>query len=279
MYAFAWDAYRTAFGTTVNLQAPATAGQPSSSNTWWANFGEFLASNKSRTPDTYSAHQLNGRGSPNCGNDPVDTQAGLKYITDKYGLASKPFQLNEYGSADEQTPAYTAWFIERFERTGIRGLRANWGSGVGLHNDLAKLLGPGGSSKLSDFYTLGDWHVFNYYTQAQKGLITLAGATGSKCYDLYVTQERDNGIVHILAGTRGQEGAYPITVSNVNNNPKYVGKKTLRAVVREIPYNAAGAVAQPTLLSNSSIAVANNQVIVKLNMTTDSAYTIDLYQN
>ncbi len=279
MYATAWDAYRAAFGTSVNLQAPATAGAPGQGNTWWENFGNFLQSNKSRTPDTYASHQLFGRGSANCGNDPVDSLNGLNYITNKYGLDSKPYQLNEYGAQDEQTPAYTAWFIERFERTNIRGLRANWGSGVGLHNDMAKLLGPGGDDKSSNFYRLGDWHVFQYYTQVQKGLITLAGATVSKCYDLYVTQERNAGITHILAGTRGQSGGYPITVSNVNNMPAYAGKTALRALIKEIPWNNGGRVDSPNLVSNGTVAVNNNQLVINLNMNQDSAYTIDIFPN
>ena len=71
-----------------------------------------------------SAHQLNGRNSANCGNDPVNTQNQLNAVLARAGLPSRPFQLNEYAASDEQTPAYTAWFIERFERTGITGLRA-----------------------------------------------------------------------------------------------------------------------------------------------------------
>jgi hypothetical protein len=144
-----------------------------------------FANSFSKIPDWWSCHQLNGRGSANCGNDPVVTNTQLNQVLQKYSLPSRPFQINEYASTDEQTPAYTAWFIERLESSGIVGMRANWGSNVGLHNDLAKLIGPGGSDKSSNFYKLGDWHVFNYYTKAQKGVITSAGATVSTCYDLY----------------------------------------------------------------------------------------------
>lgn len=227
-------------------------------------------------PDWWSAHQLNGRNSANCGNDPVVTQQGLTAVLNRYALPGKPFQINEYAATDEQTPAYTAWFIERFERTGIIGLRANWGSKVGLHNDNAKILGPGGNDKSANFYKRGDWHVLNYYTKAQKGSITKAGATVSTCFDLYVTQERGNGITHILAGTRGQVGSYPITISNINSMPAYSGKASLRAVVKEIPYNGGGRVDSLILVSDSKVAVTNNQMTINLNMNLDSAYTIDI---
>ena len=110
----------------------------------------------------------------------------------------------------------------------------------------------------------------------QKGYITEAGADGSTCYDLYVTQERDNGLVHILAGTRGQTGSYPITVSNVNSMPAFNGLSTLRAVIQEIPFNNGNEVDNPTLISDGSVSVSNNQVVFNLDMNLDSAYTIDI---
>lgn len=229
-------------------------------------------------PDWWSAHQLNGRGSPNCGNDPVATNEQLYQVLQKYNLPSRPFQLNEYAAPDEQTPAYTAWFITRFERAGVTGLRANWGSKVGLHNDLAKILGPGGDDKSGNFYKLGDWHVLNYYTQAQNGTITYAGALGSTCYDLYVTQEREAGVIHILAGTRAQTGSYPITISNIDSIPAYKGLTSLRAVVNEIPYNHGGRVDEPTLVSEGTVEITDNKlVLTHFSMTLDSAYTIDIY--
>jgi hypothetical protein len=236
-----------------------------------------FANSFSKIPDWWSCHQLNGRGSANCGNDPVVTNTQLNQVLQKYSLPSRPFQINEYASTDEQTPAYTAWFIERLERSGIVGMRANWGSNVGLHNDLAKLIGPGGSDKSSNFYKLGDWHVFNYYTKAQKGVITSAGATVSTCYDLYVTQERSAGNTHILAGTRGQNGPYPIIISNVDSMPAYKGRATLRAVVKEISYNNGGRVDAPVLVSNGTVTVSNNVATINLSMNLDSAYTIDIY--
>ncbi|SMR45193.1 unnamed protein product [Zymoseptoria tritici ST99CH_3D1] len=275
-YDYAYSKYRAAFGTAVALVAPSTSSQPDANNDWWKNFTSHISAN-GNIPDWWSAHQLNGASSANCGNDPVNTQAGLNDVLSQHGLPARPFQLNEYAYIDEQSPAYTAWFISRFERTGITGLRADWGSKVGLHNDLAKLLGPGGNDTTDNFYKLGDWHVLNYYTQQQHGVITKAGATVSTCYDLYVTQERDVGSTHILAGSRGQSGAYPITVSNVDSMPAYHGKTSLRAVINEIPYNNGGRVDCPVLYSNTTVAVSDNKIVINLEQTTNSSYTIDLY--
>lgn len=149
--------YHDAFtGADVKIVGPSTSSQPSLTNAWWSKWADHVktsgnvsnpvprrkhcfADSSSKIPDWWSCHQLNGRGSANCGNDPVATNTQLSQVLQKYSLPSRPFQINEYAASDEQTPAYTAWFLERFERSGIVGLRANWGSNVGLHNDLAKL--------------------------------------------------------------------------------------------------------------------------------------------
>lgn len=273
-YSYAYAKFRQAFGTDVPLQGPTTAEPANAGSTWWQNWAQYVKANNV-IPDIYAYHQLSGRYSPDCGNDPVVSNDQLNQIKANYGLPDRPVQINEYAGADEQTPAYTSWFIGRFERTGIQGLRANWGSGKGLHDDLARLLLV--SNNYQTFDTMGDWHVFNYYTQMQTGLITYAGATGSSCFDLYVTQDRSAEQVHILAGTRGQTGGYPITVSNVNDFPAFQGKSSLRALVKEIPFNNGGVVNGPTTLFNSSVDIINNQFFYNLTMNLDSAYTIDLF--
>lgn len=59
--------------------------------------------------------------------------------------------------------------------------------------------------------------------------------------------------------------------------PAYNGRSTLRALIKEIPYNNGGRVDNPNVVSNGTVAVRNNQVVINLNQNLDSAYTIDLF--
>ena len=75
----------------------------------------------------------------------------------------------------------------------------------------------------------------------------------------------------------GQNGPYPITMSNVDSMPAYKGRATLRAVIKEIPYNNGGRVDAPVLVSNGTVTVQNNVATINLSTNLDSAYTIDVY--
>ncbi|EPQ28692.1 uncharacterized protein PFL1_03995 [Pseudozyma flocculosa PF-1] len=272
-YNYAYRKYRAALGPQVLLQGPTTSSQPNSGNVWWQKFGANIKANPDVQPDIYSFHQLQGRKAANCGNDPVVSVQGLEDVKKAHGLPDRPVQINEYAGSDEQTPAYSAWFLERFERSGAWGQRANWGMWHGLHNDMAKLVG---GADQGAFYKLGDWHVYHYYTQVQRGVVARAGATGSNCYDLYATQEPDSGLIHILAGTRGQTGAYPVVVSSLGSVAAFKGKTSLRVLVNEIPYNGGGRVDGPVTVSHADVAVVDDKLTVNLDMKLDSAYTIDI---
>lgn len=186
------------------------------------------------------------------------------------------YGLLEYAGSDEQSPAYSAWFIGRFERTGQQGLRANWGYGRNLHNDFARLVA---GVEAGSPYTLGDWHVYNYYTQVQKGSITRAGAD-DVLWDLFVTQNRGAKQVNALVGSRGQgtpwnSPDFPITMSSVNT--VFGAATKVRAVIKEIPYNNAGRVDAPTVVSNATYNVVNNRVVLPIYSRVDNAYTVDVY--
>jgi hypothetical protein len=274
-WSYAFKKYRDAFGTSVPLQGPASSMAPSLSWDWWTNYANYLSNNRDVIPDVWSYHQLEGRNAANCGNDPVDSRNNLTEVLNKYNLPNdRQVQVNEYGNNDgEQTPAYTSWFLSRFERANSTALRANWGAGRTLHNDLARLLLPSNDG-FDGWTAMGDWHVLNYYNKMQSsGRVVQTQSTKSTCYDSFATLDANNRIVRILAGSRGQSGDYPITVNGLNS----LGVSSVNAVVKEIPFNNAGTVDSPNLISNGPISVdSNGSITVNLNMVEDSAYTIDL---
>ncbi|PWN31718.1 uncharacterized protein FA14DRAFT_158532 [Meira miltonrushii] len=277
-WSYAFRKYRSALGPSVPLQGPASSSLPALNNSWWTNYTTYLSlpQNCDVIPDVWSYHHLFGRYSPNCGNDPVDSRKSLSELLKKYNKLPNDIevQVNEYGTYDgEQVPAYTAWFISRFERANITAGRANWGSGRGLHDDLARLLLPVNEG-LGGWTTAGDWHVLNYYTKTQSGGRKLHNkSTKSKCYDTFATLHPKDRAIHILAGTRGQSGDYPIIINGLHT----LGVSCVNASIHEIPSNNASTVISPNQVSNTQIYLnMYGSITVHLNMTTDSAYTIDL---
>ncbi|KAH8087102.1 glycoside hydrolase superfamily [Filobasidium floriforme] len=276
MWDYAFQKYRTAFPSSsgVTISGPAYTGPPNEGNSWWTKWADHMKNKPAVYPDVITYHQLLGR--QDSFNDPFESKRVLDIIQSKNNLPRKLVQVNEYAGSDEQSPAYSAWFIGRFERTGQQGLRANWGYGRNLHNDFARLVA---GVEAGSPYTLGDWHVYNYYTQVQKGSITRAGAD-DVLWDLFVTQNRGAKQVNALVGSRGQgtpwnSPDFPITMSSVST--VFGAATKVRAVIKEIPFNNAGRVDAPTVVSNATYNVVNNRVVLPIYSRVDNAYTIDVY--
>ena len=116
------------------IVGPSFAGVPSTTNTWWNQYLDFVKANNV-VPDIVSWHSLPG--------DPVANVAAANATLDPRGIPHpRPYQINEYGASNEQNPGDGSWYIARLERAGADGLRANWASGGNLHNDLAQPARP-----------------------------------------------------------------------------------------------------------------------------------------
>ena len=95
---YACKMYHDAFtGADVKIVGPSTSSQASLTNTWWSKWADHVKTSGnvsipipsqkfcfadffSKIPDWWSCHQLNGRGSANCGNDPVVTSTQLSQV-------------------------------------------------------------------------------------------------------------------------------------------------------------------------------------------------------
>lgn len=54
--------------------------------------------------------------------------------------------IDEYANVGEQNPSSAAWWIARFERFNMSGLRGNWLNGANLQDFLSGLLWKSGST-------------------------------------------------------------------------------------------------------------------------------------
>ncbi|WIM93008.1 RICIN domain-containing protein [Actinoplanes oblitus] len=260
MWQRAYGRIRAAFPNAL-IVGPSTAASPSTGNTWWANYLTFVKANNV-APDIWSFHNLPG--------DPVATSNTLAGMLDSRGLAHpRPFQINEYAAPGEQNPGDGSWYLTRFERAGVQGLRANWASGQNLHNDLANLLVRNAAGQS---LPKGEWWVYRFYG-GQTGLI--ASTTPSPAYDAFAT--KDTGTAKILIGGGGTTGNIAVRLNRIDATTGIVADNRIRVRVQRVPFNGGGAVAGPVTVADSIVTLSGNATTVNLpHSNADDTFTITL---
>ncbi|WP_158647453.1 ricin-type beta-trefoil lectin domain protein [Actinoplanes sp. ATCC 53533] len=260
MWRRAFQRIRAAFPNAV-IVGPSTAYQPAPDNGWWARFLDFAKANNV-VPDVISWHSLN------TGVDPAINKTYADQLLSSRGLALRQYQINEYGTPEEQTPGRSAWYIARMERAGIDGLRANWGSQQGLHDNLASLLVRNGSG----YQPRGDWFAYQSYA-AMTG--TTVAVTRGNLIDGYAT--KDNGRAAVLLGNHGVTGDITVNLNRLDTTGLVAGG-AIRAVLERVPQGNGGASSGRVVVSDRSIAVSNNAASLTVPWSNaDDAYALTLY--
>ncbi|KAF4501007.1 glycoside hydrolase family 39 [Fusarium agapanthi] len=135
----------------------------------------------------------------------------------KYTLPERAININEYASYDgEQNPAGAVFYISQFERHDSHGLRTNWASQGQLHDFLDNLLVKNSGR---DYSPAGEWHVYQYYSQAMKGNQVGTSPSDDELFEVYVTRGGSAGTVKILAAIRpvaGKKTNYKFYGTNVS---------------------------------------------------------------
>ncbi|SMD22608.1 RICIN domain-containing protein [Kibdelosporangium aridum] len=238
---------RAAFPSHL-IVGPSCACVPSTGNTWWTQYLDFVRANNV-IPDIISWHSLPG--------DPVANVATANATLDPRGIPHpRPYQINEYGASNEQSPGGGSWYIARLERAGADGLRANWAGGGNLHNDLGNLLVRNSAGQ---HQPKGEWWVYRFYG-AQSGQI--ASVSPSRSYDAFAT--RTTGAAKVLVGGRGTTGNIAVNLRSLDATSGIVQNNQVRVVAQRIPHNGGGAVAGPITIQNSVVTLSGNATTVNL---------------
>jgi ricin-type beta-trefoil lectin protein len=258
MWRRAYQRVRAAFPTQL-IVGPSLAGVPTTSPSWWTQYLDFVHANNV-VPDIVSWHSLPG--------DPVANVAAANASLDPRGIAHpRPYQINEYGAANEQTPAGGSWYIARLERAGADGLRANWAGGGNLHNDLASLLVRNSAGQPQP---KGEWWAYRFYG-SQTG--TIASVTPSPAYDAFAT--KTTGTAKVLVGGRGTTGNIAVNLQHLEATSGIVQNNQIRVLVQRIPNNGGTAVQGPVTVQNSVVNLSNNATTVNLPHTSaDDSFTV-----
>jgi len=244
------------------IEGPSFAGVPSSSNTWFNTYLDFVDANNV-VPDILSWHDLPG--------DPAVDRTNLNGMLASRGITVAGVSINEYGAfGAEQQPGPSAWYISRLERCNCDGARANWGN-VGQTPSLYDTMGWLVTSNADQ--TMGQWWVYQRYGE-QTGLRT--SITPGSSHDGIVFQDSAARRSISVLGAKASGAQGSITV-RYNRMPSFlVTSGSTNVLVERMPSTNAF-VSAPTVVSNGRVTVSGGTLVVTINWTNfNDAYAITL---
>ncbi|KAF2224101.1 glycoside hydrolase superfamily [Elsinoe ampelina] len=193
--------------SALKISGPSLSQPASTSATTWQQWTSYVAAND-LIPDIYSWHQLV------TSQDPASNLQAFESLRTQNNLPVRPIDINEYAAPEEQIPSTSAWYISRFERLNLRGLRANWAGFGDLHDFLANVVGKNGT----EYFPNGEWQLYKYYGGMTGTRVATSGSADGG-FDVFATKGDVAKSVKVLAGNMGNTRTYDITI----NGPKSVG--------------------------------------------------------
>ncbi len=227
------------------IEGPSLATGPGGA---WMNAFLDYAQTNNVIPDYFTWHEEGG------GADPV---ADLATITQ--GLASrgitefKGFDVNEYGTQAEQNPGHSAWFLARFDRTGMQGLRGNWANGTEFFSNLGDLVA-------SNWQPNSQYWIYQRYAD-QTGL--RINTTAGSQVDAVAYADASAAKAIIVVGNKGGvTGSVNVVIKHI---PSWLqGAGATKVLIERMPAGD-GALSAPVVDSSAAVLIACNTVIVTLN--------------
>ncbi|KAJ7176209.1 glycoside hydrolase family 39 protein [Mycena crocata] len=182
----------------VPIAGPGFAGMPSTSNTWWTSFLSRVKADNT-APDVYMWHHEGS--STDINNDLQTSQPTMVNMLNSAGVPIGEF---------EQNPSSAAWWIARFERFNMSGVRGNWLNGANLQDFLSGLVWKSGST----YFANGEWQVYKYYASSMTGFRVATTGSTDRLMDNFAVV--GSNIVRILVGGRLVAGTYSIQIKNLS---------------------------------------------------------------
>ncbi len=230
------------------IEGPSFASGPGGSS--MSAFLDYAKANNV-LPDILNWHEAGG------GSDPVADLATANRGLSTRGITSvKDFDINEYGSRTEQNPGHSAWFLARFDRAGLQGLRSNWADGTTFFANMGDLV-------TTNWQPNSQYWVYKRYAD-QTGL--RINATAGTQVDAVGYADMAAAKSIIVVGNRGgSAGSVNVVIKNV---PSWLQSGGMARVLVEKMPTGTGASSGPTVVSNASAPVTCNTLIVTLDWAT-----------
>ncbi|KAH8722904.1 glycoside hydrolase superfamily [Phaeosphaeriaceae sp. PMI808] len=246
------------------ISGPSAANIPKIGDQKWLAWFKAIAGNNA-IPDIYSWHQIGSWSK-----QPDQTLPDFNTMKAPYSLPNLPIDINEYAAKEEQNPANSVYYIAQLERHNMRGLRANWGSGSGLHDYLGNLV----YKKNGVYYPNGEWHLYKYYAE-MKGDRVATTASSDRQFDVFATKSGNQ--VNIIAGTRSIKAAYEIKVSGLQSLGLPASGSVRANVVRFDWAGDRGEIKAPVDLGSKTFTYTSNTLSILMDPPTNAtAYAYQL---
>jgi hypothetical protein len=241
----AYQQLRAAIPDAV-IEGPSLATGPGGS---WANAFFDYAKANNVMPDYITWHEEGGGADPVADLATINRQLTSRGITGVTG-----FDANEYGTTSEQNPGHSAWFLARFDRAGIQGLRGNWAD--------AEFFSNMGDLVAANWQPNSQYWVYKRYAD-QSGLRT--SVTAGTQVDAVAYQDACAAKSIIVVGNKGGiAGSVNVVIRNL---PGWLQRDgSTKVLVENMPTGTA-ALSAPVVVSNASAAVTCNALTVTLNWT------------
>ncbi|KAL7941934.1 glycoside hydrolase family 39 protein [Trichoderma barbatum] len=255
----------------AQIFGPTFTGQPDPNNIWWTDWMRMIAS-KNVIPDVYCWHLIRQPGGSG-GDDITYSRGVFEQMLQQFGLPSRPINIDEYGSPEEQVPASSAWFMARFERNNIHGLRSVWTGGPSLHDFMTDLLGRTGDGV---YFPAGEWQVYRYYGTNMTGNRVATTPSADGFFDVYATA---SDRVRILGSAHTRTGSYTINVDGMADFG-FNTQGTVNVQTREFRFaGLRGVVNGPIDHGVATISFQNNRLVIPATISVNtSAYAWEVFR-
>jgi len=243
----AYEQVRAAIPGAI-IEGPSLASGAGGS--WMNAFLDYCKTNNVM-PDYITWHEAGGGG------DPVGDLATIKRGLSSRGITSvKGFDLNEYGSTGEQNPGHSAWFLARFDRAGIDGMRSNWAGGSQFFSNMGDLVA-------ANWQPNSQYWIYKRYAD-QTGLRT--SVTAGTQVDAVAYQDACAAKSIVVVGNRGGvTGAVNVVIKNI---PAWLQSGGSTKVLLEKMPTGAAALSAPKVVSNAAVTVTCNAMTVSIDWAT-----------
>ena len=217
---------------------------------WMNAFLDYCKTNNVM-PDYITWHEAGGGG------DPVGDLATINRGLSSRAITSvKGFDLNEYGSTGEQNPGHSAWFLARFARSGIDGMRSNWAGGSQFFSNMGDLVA-------ANWQPNSQYWIYKRYAD-QTGLRT--SVTAGMQVDAVAYQDACAAKSIVVVGNRGGvTGAVNVVIKNIPGWLQTGG--STKVLLEKMPTGKA-ALSAPTVVSSVAVSVTCNALTVSIDWTT-----------
>jgi hypothetical protein len=221
-----------------------------SGGSWMSAFLDYAKTNNVM-PDYIAWHEAGGGG------DPVGDLATINRGLSSRGITGvKGFDINEYGSSSEQTPGHSAWFLARFDRAGIQGLRSNWAGGSQFFSNMGDLVA-------ANWQPNSQYWIYKRYAD-QTGSRT--SVTAGTQVDAVAYQDACAAKSIIVVGNKGGvTGAVNVVIKNI---PAWLQSGGSTKVLLEKLPTGNAALNAPAVVTNAAATVTCNAMTVTIDWAT-----------